>query len=322
MTGFKGTCRLMLLGLSFGLAAVGASHADPTNVFTTQFEAAEGYQTNQDLVGQNGWTSDGTGGSGILAGFIPGYGQQAYIGFTPPTSGEPQVFYWKPINFDPVGTGLPVVTFSAVMSVVDSTSAHQQYDAFDWTVFNQSGHQLFTLDFDNLTTNINYQLDGATSPLVDTGRSFTPNVAYQLIVTMDFANNRWSAWLDDANLVNNQPMTTTSATLDLGDVDAVWYIANTNAPGDNFLLFDNYQITANVAAPVEAQVEFLGRTTENWALVRVYGPDGSRWAVDASTDLISWTALKTNVISGTSFDLVDTAAPGFANRFYRARQIP
>lgn len=139
---------------------------------------------------------------------------------------------------------------------------------------------------------------------------------------MDFANNRWSAWLDDANLVNNQPMTTSGATLNLGDIGAVWYITNTNAPGDNFLLFDDYQITADVAAPAEAQVEFLGRTIENWALVRVYGPDGSRWSVDASSDLINWTALKTNVISGSSFDQVDTTAPGFANRFYRARQIP
>jgi hypothetical protein len=54
----------------------------------------------------------------------------------------------------------------------------------------------------------------------------------------------------------------------------------------------------------------------------VRGPDGSRWAVDATPDLLNWAALKTNAVSGAYFDQVDTTAPDFPHRFYRARLVP
>src|SRR5436190_6207469 len=137
---------------------------------------------------------------------------------------------------------------------------------------------------------------------------------------MNFASNRWSATLNSALLATNQPMTTTGKQLTLGDVDAVWTLYITTAPGDNFMLFDNYTITAEALTP--PRLTFLGRTGNGQTLLRLNGQTGSKFAIEASTNLVNWTALKTNLVTDGSFDYVDTGAPAFSRRLYRARWVP
>jgi hypothetical protein len=139
---------------------------------------------------------------------------------------------------------------------------------------------------------------------------------------MDFAANRWSATLDAQLIATNQPITTTGAPLNLGDIDAVWSLYEPEFPGDNFMVFDDYQIVAENDAPPVAQVQWLGRSSEGWALLRVTGDSGQFWAIEGSTNLTHWTALKTNSLSGGSFDYVDQAAAGLPHRFYRTRWVP
>jgi hypothetical protein len=69
-------------------------------------------------------------------------------------------------------------------------------------------------------------------------------------------------------------------------------------------------------------VQLLGRTGEGWGLLRVFGAEGSRWALEATTNFGNWTALKTNTVSDGSFDHLDQAAAGMTRRFYRARLVP
>jgi len=211
------------------------------------------------------------------------------------------------------------VKFSVLMSIVDSTT--NQFDNFRWSVYNTQVDRLFSLDFDNYYTNVNYLLDG-TNSLVATGISFAPGANYTLSVTMNFASSRWSAMLNNALLATNLPITTIGATLVFGDIDAEWLIYDANAPGDNYMLFDNYRVTAEALPVLSAQMQFLGRTSEGWTLLRVLGPSGSNWAVEATTNLLNWTGLNTNVISGSSFDVVDMTAAGLKQRFYRARLVP
>jgi hypothetical protein len=71
-----------------------------------------------------------------------------------------------------------------------------------------------------------------------------------------------------------------------------------------------------------AQLQFLGRTGEGWALLRAFGSNGSRWSLEATTNFVNWTALTTNTISGAFFDHVDMTASPFLRRFYRARLVP
>jgi len=292
--------------------------AATTNIFFTQFEAAEGYSTNFFLGGQANWLSEGSGDNGIVANFIPGQGQQAYVGGGSPLPADESLLVWRPLNFNP-SPRFPIITFSVLLNIADSLN--DAWDIFRWSVYNSQSHRLFSLDFDNYFDylDVSYLLDG-TNAVIFSDVTYRNNSNYTLTVTMNFAANRWSARLDNAVIATNQPITTTGASLNLGDVAAVWLIFATNAPGDNFMLFDNYRVTAETIPP--AQVQFLERTPNGSALLRVFGENNTRWALEATTNFVNWTALNTNLISSGSYDHIDTTAAGLARRYYRARFVP
>jgi hypothetical protein len=125
------------------------------------------------------------------------------------------------------------------MGIWDSSNG--EYDDFQWQVYNTLGNRLFTLDFDNSNMRVYYLLDGGGN-YQDTGVTFSNAATYQLEVIMDPHANRWSAQLGGVTLVSNQPMTTTGQPLGIADVDAVWWVYNPATPGNNYMVFDNYQV--------------------------------------------------------------------------------
>ena len=311
--------RLLTLLLLAGSSGPARSASIFTNVYSTGFEAGEGYNTSLDLIGQNGWIGFGSGGNGLVTNFFPSLGQQAYIGYAPPASTNDDVLsVWRPINFNPIPTNIPTVRFSAFMEIADSSNG--DYDDFYWSVYNAQTNRLFTLDFDNYYAEIYYALDG-TNQFVSTGKNFTNNIRQALVITMNFAQNKWSATLDGAVLVTNKPITTVGAPLNLGDVDAVWVIYSAAAPGDNYLLFDNYTIAAEVIGPPPPRLTLIDRYP-NLTFLRLAGQNNFRFAIDATTNFVNWTGLKTNIVSDGSFDYVDMSAVGLPERFYRARWVP
>jgi hypothetical protein len=217
-----------------------------TNIFSTQFEATEGYLTGTDLAGQNGWLSGGSGGNGVVTNYFEGQGQQAFIGFFPPDPGADRLTVWRPINLSPIPTNMSVVQFSMLMSIVDSSNSN--YDDFYWGVYNAQGDRLFTLYFQNYDRRIYYHLDG-TNNWAWTGQTFANDDTNTLVITMNFIQNSWSATFDGVLLAGSKPITTTGAPLNLGDVDAGWWVYDSAHPGDNYMVFDNYQITAEVLSP-------------------------------------------------------------------------
>jgi hypothetical protein len=292
-----------------------SSFAAPTNIFSTQFEAAQGYNPNLTLAGQNGWTKFGSGGNGLTNGFFAGQGQHAYVGHFPPAPGNSNLFVWHPINFSPVAAGLPLVTFTTLMSIVGSTNG---FDFFQWHVFNNQTQPLIVIDFDTDTTNVGYFLDG--TEYVDTGVKFALGATYTLTVTMNFASNRWSATLNSALLATNQPLTTTGKQLTLGDVDAVWDIYIPNAPGDNFMLFDNYSITADVLPPRPPRPSlFAPRYARSFNLTF---PTQSNFVYTVEfadrPQTANWTTLTNLVGNGQIYVLRDYTATNAA-RYYRVR---
>ena len=214
----------------------------PQIIYETSFEATQGFSTSLPLTGQGGWLNDGSGGNGIVNGVFPGFGQQAYIGVTPSFVGDGSLLVWPAVNFTPQTNSRPVVRFSVLMGIVDSSNF--AYDSFDWAVFNLSGQHLFSLDFDNSNLGVYYWLDDGTGFHLTDG-SFENGPIYELVITMDFGRNRWSATLNGEPLITELPITTVGAPLNLGDIDAVWLPANAFFPGDNALVFDEYRITAD-----------------------------------------------------------------------------
>ncbi len=296
------------------------SAAAVTNLLSVQFERSQGYDPAYELVGQKGWVGYGasSGGNGLVTNFLGS--QAAYVGLFPldPTNSS-FLNVWRPINYTNGIVANPLIRFSVTLAIIDSTN--NQWDDFYWSVYNAQGDRLLTIDFDNYYLVVNYALDG-TNEFKPTGVAFATNVSYTLNLAMNFAANQWSADLSGAGLATNLPLTTAGAALNLGDIDAVWAVYAPATPGNNFMVFDNYLVTAEPVAVARASLTNWARASSGQFLFRVNGLAGARYAVDATTNLQQWVALKTNVATDGYFYFIDSAAPGFAKRFYRARLVP
>ncbi|MGB0579582.1 MAG: hypothetical protein ACPGVU_07770 [Limisphaerales bacterium] len=307
-----------LARLLFVLAAVllpPASRAQaPQTLFSTAFGTNENYDAGFELVGQHSWMGQGTAGNGLVTRF-PGEGQQAYIGFFDPlTNTESSFTTWRPIAFDPIANGKPVVTFRTKMEIVDSTAADPNKDDFRWEVFNTEGLRLFSLDFDNSTMGICYLLEDAQFRV--TPYSFLRNTVYDLEIKMDFENNVWLANFSGTIVISNQPIAQTAARRDLGDIAATWFFLTPNSPGNNAMVFDNYTITAE-SIPTQPTLQLLS-VNNNQPLLQLTGEANRSYILEASTDLRSWFPIKTNTPNDGTFQHLDTGAV-LGLRHYRAR---
>ena len=304
------TCTLVL-------ASQQAVHSNELVLFSTGFEASEGYR-EADLIGQNGWTGFGSGGNGIVVDFFEDLGQQAYIGFDPPLDGDYFLGVVQPLGLDPLTERSPVVHFSVIMEIVDST--FERYDCFRWSIYNSNEDRLFCLDFDNTTLDISYAL-GEGGSFVGTGFSFEHGGNYQLGMALDYSDNSWSAFLNDELIVEDQAIAPPGILLDLGDITPVWVVQNTDEPGDNFMLFDEYTITLQIESPPPVIVQMIDRLADGRSVLRIYGSPGQRYDLEASTNLKDWFSIKTFVAPETDgvFDYVDMTSVDESSLFYRTR---
>lgn len=214
---------------------------EPLTVYSANFGTAQGYDRSLSLAGQQGWLQTGTGGNGIRTNIFTSSLSQAYIG----DSGGNNLQLERPFNYTPDLATRPIVRFSVKMQVFDSTNF--QYDHFRWRFYNQSSQRLFSIDFNNADFSIATVLDGAAATNNFSTTAFDNFTAYTLSVIMDFSSNRWSAFLDERVIVANQPITTTGAALNLRSVAVAWVQNSALSPGDNYLVFDDYVLTAEAA---------------------------------------------------------------------------
>jgi C1A family cysteine protease len=243
-------------GASGTIVLSGALVVDPDVLYETDFETFSSGSTT--ITSVDGWVgiNAGAGAHGIITALDS---RAAYLGFNPPSSGS-SVFLYRPVNFQPVAQGRPIVTFSVEFSITDSTSANGQYDDFGFSIYNRSGQLLATIRLDNSNLRIYYN-NGAASD-VDTGRQFSNATRHRLTFTANFASNLWSATFNGTALFTSIPLNTVGRTLDLGDVDILWRLKNANAPGDNYIIFDNYSLSAN-AVPVAPTITVQPLATTN-----------------------------------------------------------
>ena len=314
----------VLLGFSLVALPLGVQSATVTNVYFTGFETNEApgaYDPYYELVGQQGWLRYPAvfGGNGLITNFLGS--QAAYIGLFPTDPKTNTLSIFRHIDYTPPANARTLVKFSVTMDIEDSYE-RRYYDDFWWTLYNAWGDSLFTLEFDNKTWAISYGLDNGI--FYETGQRFTNGLVYQLMVTMDFQSNRWSAVISNEYkatlLATNQLITTKNTPLNFGSMDLIWRPKDPKNPGDNFLIFDNYRVVAEIQDTRPVYFLTLGKPSGSSFPLRLTGPDGQRFAIDVSANLSSWTPLKTNTITDGSFDFVDQN-PGSAPRFFRARLV-
>ncbi len=317
------TMKLPFVGvLTAGVLAVAprlaAATAAPEVLFYTGFEAAEGYDAGKTLRGQQGWLGEGSGGNGLVRDFFEGLGQQAFVGYAPPAPKDEVLSVWRPFNVPAPAPERPVWKFSVWMQIVDSTNG--EYDDFRWSAYNTEGHRLFSLDFDNATLEINYLLDDGQG-FRATGFTFSTEVIYRLEIWLNFARNNWQAVMNGQVVVDAQPITTTGARLDLSDIGAVWVLHTRGRPGDNYLLFDEYQLTIEPTDHLPATLELVGLNARGEFELYLHAERNRTFALDVSTDLKDWTPLATNRMAEGFWFFADTTAPGYPASFYRAREV-
>jgi hypothetical protein len=292
-------------------------------IYDTGFEVSEGYDPEFTLAGQNGWTIYGTGGNGLITipELFPDRGQQAYLGFHPPTAADDTINVWRPLGYAPIPADKALIAFTVLMTIVDSTTPKR--DDFRWSVYNTNGFRFFSLDFDNEALQVSYALDDDAG-FVSTGVTFTNEVVYELAVEMDFGRNTWSAWLDETLLAWQLPITTVGSALNLGDIDAVWAIHDPAAPGDNFMVFDDYRVAALPPDHPERPpiFETMVRLTSGRMLFGLYAESGQKYTLEATTDFAKWVALETEKAVDGWVEFTDSHAASYPLRFYRARRVP
>jgi len=293
--------------------------AASTLVYGTGFEQSEGFSPGPDLAGQQGWVGAGTGGNGVSPDAFQ-TNQFAFLGFYGPDSdSETFTSVWKPLNVPAIPAG-SIVRFSVSLNIAEPLN--QQYDDFRWSAYNTSGNRLLTVGFDNLSLQVFYQLNDDAKIFTQT--SFINNTQFTLVISMDFAHNRWGASVDGNDLGIDRPITMNCLPLNLGHVEAAWYYTDPASPGDNYMLFDNYRVTLEGSNTVAQTVQVLCSDTQH-IQVRSFGQPGQRYALQVSGTLLSnsWVSLFTNTapVAGY-FDFVDTYSPGPSSRFYRTRLVP
>lgn len=289
-------------------------------VYYTGFEPEEGYDYRYTLIGQGGWAGIGDGWNGLIADpeYFPGFGQQAYLGYSTTTNYSEYTIIWRPLNFQNL-TNYPILKFSVVMQIKNSTN--QRFDDFRWSVYNLQEQRLFSIDFDNETKAINYSLDKG-GEFYATGFTFFNDGTYELEIAMNFARNRWVAIINGVQIVQPQPITTTGLDLNIGDIDAVWVPHNPSEPGNNYLVFDEFKVTAEspVFPPRLLPVSY---TLNSNHILKLLGEPAINYALEISTDLRSWTAVFTNIVPYQG--VINFTNTNIINKpvlFYRARLIP
>ena len=296
-------------------------------LFETGFERFEGYDPELDLVdalgrGQNGWTSVGHGGNGLLAQPLSGFqGQYAYLGYQGPTNASVSVNLFRPVRLVPDTNAAPVVVFQVTFCLRDDTPSPAVADDFRWSVYTPDDHRLLTLDCHGTDQSINYALDDGKG-FIGTGYQFEYGVAYQLEISMSFGRNRWSASLNGTTVVHEQPLTTGSQRPALGSVDAVWAAHPKGTWNDNYMLFDDYRIVAYPPEAVAPLVELVGLDTQARPQLRIWGEPGVRYRIRSSNDLATWTDREVVSAAGPEGLATWTDTQPAAMRCYQAIALP
>jgi hypothetical protein len=91
--------------------------------------------------------------------------------------------------------------------------------------------------------------------------------------------------------------------------------------GDNYLLFDDFRVVADVAAPLPCQIQLRQFLDNGDLLLQLAGEPGRSYALDATSDWATWVALGTNTPTSGGALFVDPGAQGRPLQFYRGRAV-
>lgn len=308
------------------LALIGctaASFAAETILYSTDFSD---FGIGDDLlVGTDGWlgTNQDEGIHGTIEGAFTDGNVAGTLGFGIPefTEGNFIASIWRPINVDPIAND-SLIRFSTDTAIIDSDN--QLYDSFLFSVVNQDADVLGSIIFDNTVESFGiWRYDGVTDGFYDTEVSYEYANIYDLSFTVDFANNLWSATLDDISLFEDAPLTASEFEKNLGDVSAEWEVNDPDNAGTNWLYFDNWtvsEITEDSPTGITFTPSVIRGPNKK---VRLNWPatNGETFQVEYSDNLQTWKqdleGSNLTVTGNNGARFVDASAATLPTRYYR-----
>jgi hypothetical protein len=314
----RGFTALAALLLAAGSASAGELYYTDFENFTAG---------NDQWAGADGWiaNSKGVGVHGIDSEIVPGLGNTAFLGFKQPLSTIVAVM--RPVSYNPISAGRPIVEFETLMGIQDSTNGRR--DSFFFSFYNTNGSFLASIRFSNesLTYGV-WRLDGATQH--DTGVQFTHSDLHLLYASIDFSINRWSADLDGIPLFTNAVFNNTGQPLSLYGVSAEWQLASTSVTnhGDNWLLVADWSVRASPKGESPLLIHSNGVDTAGNPWLSWNGEAGFDYRVEHKADWQdSWqTNLPSSAFTSTPsagpITYTDPSALPASNRWYRLIRSP
>ena len=320
------TSRSVTLSCLALIGCTAASFAAETLLYSTDFSD---FDIGDDLlVGSDRWmgTNQGEGIHGTIEGAFTDGNVAGTLGFGIPEFTEDNYIasVWRPINVEPVASD-SLIRFSTNMAVVDSDN--ELYDSFYFSVVNQNADVLGSVIFDNTSESFGiWHYDGVEEGFYDTSASYDYSMIYDLSFTVDFANNLWSASLDNISLFDDAPLTATDFEKNLGDVSAEWEVSDPDNAGTNWLYFDNWTVS-EITEDLATDITFTPSITRGpKKKVRLNWPasEGETFQVEYTDNLQTWkqdlegSALTVTGNNGARF--VDGSATAISTRYYRVIQ--
>jgi hypothetical protein len=312
--------------------AAGTAGAADREVLLYETDFSDFTSGDGNLVEQDGWTS--THPDEIVHGIVDDYfgdgNRSGTLGLFIPETDDKIITVYRPIAYDPIESGSPVIEFSASVAIIDSDET-RFYDSFHISVFSSTDDLLGSVVFDNTEENLGiWRSDGID--FFDTGVVFEHSILYQLRIRIDYAGNTWTATLDDTALFTDAPFTKAKAQRDLGDFSVEWEISDIANPGDNWILFDDWTVVArsisdpdNVPAQPFAATRLSRRPNGNIVL-RWQAEPNRQYQVEDSPNLTDWnTSLPDSLITTGNNDVtatfIDQTSRRAKLRYYRVREL-
>ena len=338
--------RLVFSFIAAGTLVAAPLPAGAGEVYSTGFEGPV-FSTGADTIRNfDGWTGTlvhaGKGLSGVLSesqhGVI-GIGNAAYLGGNPARVtgvSSKSVFLRRQVNLDPVALGQEIATFRVVFGIKDSTSSSSyRRDNFEFQVWNSdqpTPKMLGGIQFDNsrldtltgLPLRAIYLLawNGAAFTYTNTGYTFLPETLELLEFRINLRTNRWTVTLGGAPLFQDLAFYTGPNARTLGSVLVQMQVTNTYPsstdihPGDNYLLFDDYQlrtdpVTVTLVPSWDANGACKLDWNEEW---------GYQYRLQHSADCDKWFDFTSTIHTATATgdrSFTDTTSPRPPKRFFR-----
>lgn len=303
----------------FAISSV-LAHAEGNStrvVYTTSFEATEGYQVGS-LEGQDFWRGIGPG-----AGFVEmkpnGAGQHARIGLSAPE--EASVFFSLKRRVTLDSDNVEEIRISAEQMI--GLPQPLSIDLFAWVFWNSDNEFLFAIDFNDLDGMVYYELPESESFVV-TGVSFVAGKYQLLEIAMNLSDNRWSATLDGNTLVANERIAADGIKPDLGWIDVWWYYFDSDNPGESVMWFDDIEILSlgSTISDPSAPKLLISIRSDTSPILRLQGEPGCQYQVQSSQDLKKWVNFRDVTLDSDSVESSIPIENSLSQSFFRAIVVP